>query len=162
MLDTVQALETALEVAPTAEYVIFLQDDIMVAPNLTLHLDNFLTHHDNADIGLITLFASDGHHKQPMLVANPTSTHYGAVGLVFQRRFAQKFAVFAREQFTTTPVDGLLNEFLRLEQKPLWVYHPNLIDHVGDISSLVGKKQLLRSSSFRDKGCWKRTAVLHN
>lgn len=144
--------------AHTADYVIFLQDDIMVAPGLIPKLEAFYAEHNTtvtADaVDVLTLFMSQTNPKSPVRISVPGSVHYGAVGLVVRVSVAREFVAYSRDRFADAPVDWLLNDFVKDSGKALWAFHPNLVEHVGKASSLAGKRQGIVSSSFRDKGCW--------
>lgn len=150
-LDTALVLETGLQAAPGVEYVIFLQDDIMLASGILLQLKSFMVDlsrsREIADV--ITLFTVG------TTAAKPVKGHSvsGCVGLALRANMVPDLAAYIRSRFAEAPVDWLLNDFIEAKKKIEWAFHPNLVQHVGVTSSLAGKQQPLRSSSFKDTTC---------
>ena len=157
-LDTAYALEAALQAAPGATFVIFLQDDVQLAAGFTQQLQTFIAKgFAGSAADVITLFtttpgtvASSG----PELLSNPWGTPFGAVALAFSRPVAQELVEYFRANFADVPVDWLLNTFIEERKKVLWAFQPNLVQHVGVTSSLAGKQQPAASLTFRDRTCW--------
>jgi hypothetical protein len=50
-------------------------------------------------------------------------------------------------------VDWLLLEWLEARRLSMWVHEPNLVQHMGRVSSLAGKRQPIVSPSFRNTRC---------
>jgi GR25 family glycosyltransferase involved in LPS biosynthesis len=152
VLDTAYALEAALLAVPTAEFVIFLEDDIMLAPGFVQQLDTFLKANTagSKPVDIINLFDAGRQHSQPIRVSSQGTTQ----GFAMHASMVKEFVPYSRRRFAEAPVDWLLNDFIRLHNKDIWVFYPNLVDHIGHFSSLVGKKQPLVSSSFADRRCW--------
>lgn len=154
-LDAAEALEIALSREPTAAYVIFLQDDVVLASGYLHQLKQFIkkTTAANDTVDVVTLFTSSGGHT-PVKVMDPYTVHYGLVALAFRRRVAVELTEYLRARFAEAPVDWLLNDLIKSRHKAFWVFYPNLVQHVGFVSSLPGKTQPIRSTSFHDRSCW--------
>lgn len=155
-LDTAYALEVGLQAAPKAEYIIFLQDDIMLAAGFVQQLQEFIKSKADAEGGVdvVTLFTS-GYATTHFRVADAWGVHYGAVGLAIRRAVAQEVISYFRTNFADAPVDWLFNAFILDNHKSLWVHYPGLVQHVGVKSSLAGKQQPIGSTTFKDRTCWK-------
>jgi hypothetical protein len=152
VLDTAFALETALATVPTADYVVFLEDDIMVAPGFIQKLEEFTNSTSSAGqrVDIVNLFSSEGRQSQPVRVSGQGTTQ----GFAMHAAMVPHFVSYSRARFLDALVDWLLGDFIKLHKKSVWVFYPNLVDHVGHYSSLVGKKQPIVSSSFVDRRCW--------
>jgi hypothetical protein len=150
-LDTAFVLKAGLKAAPGADYVIFLQDDIMLAPSLVEKLVTFVKGHstpnDPADITALWSLGA----AAPEPVKGPV--HFGCVAFAIRASIVPDLVAYIRAKFADAPVDWLLSDFIRDDKKSLWTVHPNLAQHVGVTSSLAGKQQKLQSSSFKDTSC---------
>lgn len=141
-----------MHAAPKAHYVIFLQDDVMLAPAFVQKLDAFLSSKNRTDV--VTLYTANENKGHPVLVKDPYKFIFGAVGLAIHASMVHEFAQYCRDRFEQAPLDWLLYDFVLERQKELWIYFPNLVQHVGHTSSLKGKTSPFASASFKDKGCW--------
>lgn len=155
VLDAAHALEAGISAAPTAEYIIFLQDDVVVAPGLLPDLKMFTAQQAalNKSVDVVTLFTLTA-APQPVQVPDPSSNHWGMVGVVFRRAVVVELIPFLRARFSEIPVDWLLCAFISSRSLNFYHFHPNLVQHVGNSSSLKGKRQVMRASTFRDRRCW--------
>lgn len=154
-LDTAFALEAAVSAAPSAEYVIFLQDDIVVAQGLLSNLTSFTKQQAalNKSIDVMTLFTQNS-GPGPVQKPDPHAFHWGMVGVVFRSAIVKDFVTDLRANFSSAPVDWLLNGHIEDKGLNFWAFYPNLVQHMGISSSLQGRRQTIRSPSFRDRRCW--------
>jgi hypothetical protein len=153
-LDTVYTLQAALRLQSTASHIVFLQDDVIVAPGYLQKLQQFLEAKaaSNDTVDVVTLFTSNS-GSIPVRV-DVGAVHFGFVAVVFRRAVVEELVPYLTTRFSEAPVDWLLNDFLSSRQKTFWAYYPNLVQHVGVFSSLRGKKQGIASPTFGDRGCW--------
>lgn len=143
-----------MKAAPHAAYCLLLQDDTRMAAGLLVKLSAFISakQASNEAVDVITLFTSN-HGTSPVRVRFARSVHSGAVAIVMKSSVLRKFIPYLRSHFESSPVDGLLNSFIEKHQLGFWVFHPNLVQHVGVVSSRAGKTQHIVSGSFNDTQC---------
>jgi hypothetical protein len=144
-------LEVGLRAAPGVAYVIFLQDDVILAAGFIQKLASFLK--GQVKLGkppnVITMFSIGEAAAVPV----ENVGHSGCVGLVLRAGLVPNLVAYIRARFTEAPIDWLLGDFVRDRNTSVWAFHPNLVQHVGVSSSLPGKKQTLQAASFVDSTC---------
>lgn len=158
-LDTAWALEAGIHAAPGAQYILFLQDDIMLAAGFLQQLQGSVMQSNNSkSVDIITLFTSTGPASsgQSKLVElpSPWAAQFGLVAVAIRVPVAVDLIEYLRAKFADAPVDWLLNDFITDRNITTWVFQPNLVEHVGLMSSLPGKQQPIKSSTFTDRRCW--------
>lgn len=153
-LDAADSLEAAIDAAPGAKYVIFFEDDLIMASTLLQELTTFTAQQSaaNKSVDVMTLYTTNG-DSQPRQISNPFSIPWFTQGVMLRRTVVQDLVLYLRSRFAEAPVDGLLLDFIKAQGLQFWAYYPNLIQHVGVTSSLKGKTSQHRSQSFRDQAC---------
>lgn len=153
VLDTAYVLELGLQAAPYAPYCLLLQDDIGVTPGFLKELDTFLTKMEGESRApdVMSLFSLGG-NSSPRKVA-VGSVHFGFVAVVFKTKIIPAFLHYIRSNFSGAPIDWQLNAYITTNNLSLWMFEPNLVEHTGVQSSLVGKKQSIKSTTFSNFSC---------
>lgn len=150
-LDTAYVLEAGLRTAPGVAYIIFLEDDVILASGFIPKLGSFVANQSKAGKppDIITIFTIGAAAAAPV----ENSGHTGSAGLAIRANIAPELVAYVRARFTEAPMDWLLGDFVRDKNTTVWAFHPNLVQHVGVSSSLPGKKQTLQAASFSDTSC---------
>jgi hypothetical protein len=155
--------------APSASHVIFLQDDVRVAAGFLPQLHALLggrsnsndtaqhansTGNNSSSIDVLALFSSGGKSDgRPYKLPNLGENHFGLVAVVFRAAHLPGLIAHLRASFAAAPVDWLVNGYITQAELSVWVYLPNLVQHVGRLSSLAGKVQPIVSGSFVNTQC---------
>jgi len=120
--------------------------------------DSVMQSNSSNSIDIITLFTSTGPATpgQSKLVElqNSWTAHFGLVAVAIRVPAAVDLIAYLRAKFADAPADWLLNDFITDRNISTWALYPNLVQHVGLMSSLAGKKQPIVSSTFTDRRCW--------
>jgi len=128
------------------EYYLMLEDDVIARKNYDSDILKFANQHEKKDWFFLS-FCS-----------------LGAIGKLFRRRTLPSYASFIHTFWNRKPLDWLQNDYVAAElcsydekheicikkiKSHMLSHRPSLFQHMGKVSSLNGKKQLLSDKTFR-------------
>jgi len=128
------------------EYYLMLEDDVIARKNYDRDIIKFANQHEKRDWFFLS-FCS-----------------LGAIGKLFRRRTLPSYASFIHTFWNRKPLDWLQNDYVAAElcsydekheicikkiKSHMLSHRPSLFQHMGKVSSLNGKKQLLSDKTFR-------------
>jgi hypothetical protein len=61
----------------------------------------------------------------------------GNFGLLFKRKDLPNLIQYLYENFDKSPIDWLISEYMYHNKKPMYVHSPNLLNHIGSLSSKI-------------------------
>jgi len=127
------------------EYYLMLEDDVIARKNYDYDIIKFADQHKSRDWFFLS-FCS-----------------LGAIGKLFRRRTLPSYASFIHTFWNRKPLDWLQNDYVASElcsydekhencikqiRSHMVPHRPSLFQHMGKVSSMKGKKQLLSDKNF--------------
>jgi len=137
-MDYIAALEEAIRAVPECTHIIVFEDDFLPMGNW---VEGVLQHMRNHGKGGIHALFDAG-----------LNTYPGTVAQLFERRMAEEFILYLKENINRFPVDWALGNFLRWKRVRYPVASPNLGQHIGFDSTLHRNTSFLMTPDFGPNG----------
>lgn len=118
---------------PMSQYYLQLEDDVMATENYIHKLEDFIKQNEQETWLYLRM------------------SKLGFIGLLFRNSDLPKVSEFLLVLFDEKPCDLLINDLRVIKgQTKDFVLSPSLFQHMGLVSSLKNKVQLLKDNTFRD------------
>ena len=131
------------------EFYVQMEDDIAVSPRYLTDMVWWLREYFYRRGDWLTLSYYTSESYKDRQEYSPKQ-FYGFIGHLIRTEDLGKLAAFIRKNYDESPVDWLMADYIMkvVPTRKLYAHSPSLFQHVGLISSLQGKMQLLRAANF--------------